>query len=214
MRIQRLEDPGPFTRHGDYKPHLQPVFRHRCAYCQTHEDRNGGLEGMTVDHFWCESRYPRLRLAWDNLYYSCFICNCCHKKDRPTEKELAAGDRFVDACREDPDDHFRLVRCPKTNQLCCIKALSDAGRFTLLTLKLHVRSQLRDYWRELERKELDERELLRAIDVSIEQLDIVVKERGSSTKVEIARRSLAAQRQTSLERLADALSRRPFPAEL
>src|SRR5262249_12983632 len=119
MRILRPDDPAPGSKYRQYKTHLQPVFRFRCAYCQTYETRCGGFEGMTIDHFRPRDRYKHLLHTWSNLYYSCTVCNCRYKKNHPTKVEEAAGERFVDACEEDPDDHFPLVRCPKTNQLCC-----------------------------------------------------------------------------------------------
>jgi uncharacterized protein (TIGR02646 family) len=214
MKIQRPDDPAPGSKYAQYKPHLQPLFRYRCAYCQTHEKWRGGLEGMTVDHFRPRDRYQHLLHEWSNLYYSCTACNCYYKKDHPTEAEEASGDRFVDPCQDDPDDHFRLVRCPKTNHLCCIRALSDAGRFTLKILKLHVRSQLRDYWRELEMEERKEREILYSIETAIRNWDIVTERNGASPEAASVLSALLNQRKAALERLEDILSRQPFPPEL
>src|SRR5580698_6290867 len=109
MRIERGTDPGPYTKARDYVIHLRQLFRHRCAYCLTPDDRLGGEEGMKVDHFHPESRRPELRLAWANLYYCCDVCNN-RKSNYPTDIETARGERFVDPCAEDPDEHFRMVR--------------------------------------------------------------------------------------------------------
>ena len=108
MRIERGPSPGPLPDHTAYKPHLRPLFRFRWRYCLTPDDRLGGEEGMTVDHFKPQRRYPELRLSWSNLYYACSICNSHYKKDYPTLGEEAEGKRFVDPCEEDPDEHFRL----------------------------------------------------------------------------------------------------------
>ena len=210
----RPDDPAPGSTYPQYKPHLQPLFRYRCAHCQTHEKWRGGFEGMTVDHFLPRDRYQQLLHEWSNLYYSCTVCNCYYKKNHPTEAEEAAGDRFVDPCQDDPDDHFRLVRCPKTNQLCCIKALSDAGRFTLKILKLHVRPQLRDHPRQLELAERRERENLQSIETSIRDWNIVMEKNGTSPEATSVLSCLSEQRNASLERLDDIVSQRPFPAEL
>jgi hypothetical protein len=169
---------------------------------------------MTVDHFLPRNRYQHLLHEWSNLYYSCNTCNCHYKKDHPTAKEEAAGNRFVDPCREDPDDHFRLVRCPETKQLCCIKALTDAGRFALRILKLHARKHLRDYWRELELVEQRERDNLRSIDFSITELNITINRCKARAEVENVLKRLAAQRAAATDRLDEILSHRPFPAEL
>ncbi len=169
---------------------------------------------MTVDHFLPRDRYQHLLHEWSNLYYSCTACNCYYKKDHPTEAEEAAGDRFVDPCQDDPDDHFRLVRCPKTNQLCCIKALSDAGQFTLKILKLHARPQLRDHWRELELAERKERKNLHSIETSIRKLNIVIEKKGASPETASVLSCLSEQWKAALERLDDIVAQRPFPAEL
>ena len=127
MRIDRGPDPGPLSKHAEYKPHLQGRFRSRCAYCLTHDSRFGGLYCMEVDHFKPVSRYPEVRLAWSNLYYSCRPCNSFYKKDHPTPVEESQGFRFVDPCSEDPDEHFRMVRDPSTRSLCRVKATHPSG---------------------------------------------------------------------------------------
>src|SRR5438552_1175675 len=102
MKIQRPDDPAPGSKYQQYRQHLQSLFRHRCAYCQTHEKWCGGLDGMTIDHFLPIDRHEHLLHAWVNLYYSCVVCNCHYKKNHPTEMEEKAGNRFIDPCEEDP----------------------------------------------------------------------------------------------------------------
>lgn len=152
MRIERGADPGPFSHPRDYVTHLRSLFRRRCAYCITPDDRLGGEEGMRVDHFRPESRFPELRLAWSNLYYSCDVCNN-RKGDHPREDEEAEGLRFVDPCAEDPDDHFRMTRDPHTGDFCRITHRSDAAKYTIRRLPFNRRPFLRDYWRELDAAE-------------------------------------------------------------
>jgi uncharacterized protein (TIGR02646 family) len=211
MRIERGPDPGPFSRHSEYKPYLQPLFRRRCAYCLTPDDRNGGLEGMTVDHFWPTSRYPYLRLAWSNLYYSCVVCNSHYKKDHPTEEEEAQGHRFVDPCQEDPDDHFRMSRDPRTGTLSRVRALTDPAVFTLRILRLNSRKALSDFWRELDL--LERRTLSRIGEIHgfLEQLQQHIKTRGTSNDLGGVRDDYASQFQKLSDELAHIRSMRPFP---
>jgi hypothetical protein len=213
MRIQRPEDPAPGSKYPQYRPHLPALFRFRCTYCQTPEERCGGFEGMTIDHFKPQDRYPHLIDTWLNLYYSCTVCNCKYKRNHPTGPEEANGERLVDACEEDPDDHFRLVRCPNTGWLCCIRALSDAARFSLKILKLHMRQPLRDFWLELDRLERDERKLIMSIEQDITDLTAHRDRRGSSPEIERVIESLREKLVVGLERLQSIRSRRPFPAE-
>ena len=112
MRIIRNADPGPFDDYGKYKPHLQPLFRHRCAYCLSHEDHMGRFDAMEVDHFRPTGRpeFAHLKCAWGNLYYCCRRCNQHKSSKWPNAHELEDGIRFVDPCDEDPDEHFRATR--------------------------------------------------------------------------------------------------------
>lgn len=152
MRIRRGDDPGPFSRPRDYVTYLRTLFRHRCAYCLTPDDKLGGEEGMKVDHFLPESKHPTLRLAWANLYYSCDVCNN-RKSDYPTNKEVAQGMGFVDPCAEDPDEHFRLAREPESGDHCRVAYLSELAKYTIFRLKFNRRPFLRDFWRELDAAE-------------------------------------------------------------
>ena len=152
MRIRRGDDPGPFSRPRDYVTYLRALFRHRCAYCLTPDDRLGGEEGMNVDHFLPESRRRDLRLAWANLYYSCDVCNN-RKSDYPTAEEVAQGMRFVDPCAEDPDEHFRLAREPESGDHCRVVYLSEPAKYMIFRLQFNRRPFLRDFWRELDAAE-------------------------------------------------------------
>src|SRR6266545_2362906 len=148
MRIKRGPNPGPFGDPSHYKPHLRTPFQSRCAYCRTPDVRTGGVEGMTVDHFRPESRYSHLRLVWTNLYYACWVCNSHYKRDHPTAAEEAAGERFVDPCRMDPDKHFRMRR-DSSGLRFVVVPLTRPGRFTVRTLGFNERHFLRDWWAEL-----------------------------------------------------------------
>ncbi len=149
MKVRRGRSPGRCSEASHFKPYLRTLFRCRCAYCQTHDSRHGGLQGMTVDHFRPEKRYPHLRLAWTNLYYACGICNSHYKKDRPTAAEERAGRQFVDVCRTDSDEHFLLEWSASE---CRYKAATSTGQglFTLLVLHFNDRPDLRNWWLELD----------------------------------------------------------------
>jgi len=146
MIVQRGEGPGRFPQHRQYVSYLREVFRRRCAYCLTPDDRLGGEEGMKVDHFAPESRFPNLILSWDNLYYCCDVCNN-RKSNFPTEAEAALGQRFIDPCTEDPDNHFCLAR--DKNDDCKVVSLSISAEYEVKRLQFNRRPFLRDFWREL-----------------------------------------------------------------
>jgi len=211
MKIERGPDPGPFAAHGEYKPYLQPIFRSRCAYCLTPDDRTGGIDGMTIDHFWPTSRYPHLRLAWPNLYYSCSVCNSHYKKGHPTADEEARGDRFVDPCREDPDDHFRMVRDREDGAFARVRALTNPARYTLRILRLNSRKSLRDFWRELDHKDKSILARLSEIRELLDQIEKHTYRRGPSGELDAVRDDLVRQLQQQGRELSHIRSRWPFP---
>ena len=197
MRIERGDDPGPFAQPRHYATHLRLLFRRRCAYCLTRDDQLGGEEGMKVDHFLAESRHPDLRLAWANLYYSCDVCNN-RKGNYPTAEETAQGERFVDPCAEDPDEHFRMVRDPQNGDFCRIVHRSDAASYTIRRLHFNHRPFLRDLWRKIDADERTLTERMRTLQALNAQL-------GGS---DLEARSLLNHYQTEL---ASTRERRPFP---
>ncbi len=53
--------------------------------------------------------FKHLTHEYDNLYYSCHVCNNT-KRDRWPDEDLSAkGYRFVDYCRDDFSTHFEEV---------------------------------------------------------------------------------------------------------
>ena len=216
MRIVRGSDPGPVAKYGDYKPHLQPLFRFRCAYCISHEEVMSGYDAMEVDHFRPRSRpeFEHLKKEWTNLYYACHLCNGNGGKSNhwPTTEQHALGLRFIDPCEEDPDDHIRLTLHPKTDELSCLRHLTPVGRYTIEKIRLN-RKQLVDIRRELARKEGDEGAALNRTRQRIEWLANDVKERGSTSNAEAVLRSLQEEKQRILRRMEELRSRRPFLVE-
>jgi uncharacterized protein (TIGR02646 family) len=213
MRIVRGPEPGPFSDHRAYKPHLRPLFRSRCAYCLTPDDRLGGEEGMTVDHFKPQRRYPELRLSWSNLYYACSICNSHYKKNYPTPEEEATGKRFVDPCEEDPDEHFRLVRDRETGDRCRVHALSPAAEYVIFRLKLNRRKSLRDFWRLLQHKELCLLERQNEIRRRLEDCSQLLRRQGPSEALQRLRTDYESRLTASQKELDTVRLLRPFPVE-
>ena len=214
MRIVRGSDPGPVSRYGEYKPHLQPLFRYRCAYCISHEDVMGGYDAMEVDHFRPVGRsdFAHLKKEWTNLYYSCRLCNGSKSAHWPTTEQNAIGFRFIDPCEDDPDDHIRLTRHPKTDELSWLQYLTPAGRYTIDKIGLN-RKQLIDIRRELARLDHEERVALNRTRQQIERLAIDVEEGRSTPNVEKVLRSLKEEQVRILSRIEDLRSRRPFLVE-
>ena len=214
MKIVRGSDPGPFAKYGDYKPYLQPLFRSRCAYCISHEDVMGGYDAMEVDHFrpWRRTEFQHLEKKWANLYYTCRRCNQHKWKHWPTTDQNALGFRFIDPCEEDPDDHIRLTRHPKTDELSWLQHLTPVGEYSIDKIRLN-RKQLVDIRRKLARLDREERVSLSRNRQQIERLANDVEERGAAPNVEKVLRSLKEEQELILIRIEDLRSRRPFPVE-
>lgn len=211
MKIERGPDPGPFTDPAQYKRYLRPLFRCRCAYCLTPDERLGGEEGMTVDHFKPERWYPQLRLEWSNLYYACPICNSHYKKDHPKPEEEAQGKRFVDPCHEDPNDHFRLVPDPETGDRCRVRPLSPAAEYTVFRLKFNSRKSLRDFWTTLQHEVSSlaarEDEVRRRLKDCLQLID----RHGPSEELERLRADYEGQLAETCAELDAARRLQPFP---
>ncbi len=213
MKIERGNDPGPFSKPSAYKPHLRPVFRCRCAYCLTRDERLGGEEAMTVDHFKPESRYPNLRLAWSNLYYACAVCNSHWKKDHPWPDEEAEGKRFVDSCDEDPDEHFRMVRDANTGDFCNVQPRSDAASYTVECLGFNRRKFLRDFWRNIDHDERRLKSRITEIREYCVECDELARKLSSVLQVTPIRARLESMLQELEGSLRHVTAQRPFPLE-
>jgi uncharacterized protein (TIGR02646 family) len=213
MRIERGPEPGPFRDSARYKSHLRPLFRCRCAYCLMPDDRLGGEESMTVDHFKPERWYPRLRVSWSNLYYACSVCNSHYKKDHPTPDEEAEGKRFVDPCLEDPDDHFRLVRDPVTGDLCRVVSVSSApAEYAIFRLKLNRRKFLRDFWRSLHHRELNLLKKQDEIRQRLEDCTQLIQLHGLNDELRRLRTDYQTRLKAAFAELDSVWFLRPFPA--
>lgn len=205
MRIIRSADPGPFSDHKEYKSYLRPLFRHRCAYCLSHEKRMGGFDAMEVDHFRPTGRpkFAQLRLAWANLYYCCRRCNQHKWRKWPNAEDLEHGLRFVDPCEEDPDEHFRLTRDGSGNEDGEVASETPPGRYSIEKIRLN-RQQLIDIRLDIAREERAAREHLNLIDGLISSLGAPAQSAFGIAELE----ELREQASKSLEEIQ---ALRPFP---
>jgi hypothetical protein len=213
LKVQRGKDPGPYTKHSQYKPHLKVCFFERCAYCQVPDEYASGVDGMTVDHFLNQNEFPEHRTTWSNLYYCCTVCNSHYKRDHPTRQELLQGIRFVDPCSEDPDDHFCMTRDLQTGDYCKIKPLSSPAAYMCQLLKFNARKTLRDFWRAIERLEHEEEENLASCLATIKDIKMDIRLRGSSDETKQVLKRTKSASELSRNRLIAIRARRPFPTE-
>ena len=85
--------------YGDWKPQLAQEAQYQCVYCCIHESNFGGFRNFHVEHYRPKSKFPTLENAYNNLFYSCAICNAFKGNDWPVD--MADGD-FSQAGYPDP----------------------------------------------------------------------------------------------------------------
>lgn len=75
-RIDKSKSSRPSKgTYSDWKPELAREGDHRCVYCSIHENRLGGERMFHVEHLKPKSKFKHLTNDYDNLFYSCPICN-------------------------------------------------------------------------------------------------------------------------------------------
>jgi hypothetical protein len=147
--FQRLESPPQQKTYQDYKPYLRKDFRSRCAYCLIHEAHYGGLRNYHVDHFRPQKRFPNLVLTYTNLYYACSLCNIFKGETWPSPKQLKAGFKFGDPCKEDLyEKHFQIDKRDGS-----LRALTNIGQFTKDHLRLDRRQLRKHRQRQIEARQ-------------------------------------------------------------
>jgi len=109
-RIRRKQRPPVLAEYRKYKPYLRIDFQYRCAYCHIPELRYGPPGNYSIDHFRPKSRpeFSHLVSRYANLYYACQDCNRHKGKTWPAPQLRADGFRFLDPCKDDYNEHWRV----------------------------------------------------------------------------------------------------------
>lgn len=177
MIFRRTTGVPQFTDYLDYRdPYLRPDFQYRCAYCLTHERFFLDGEAGEVDHHRplnppaaLGKDFSPLKSAYDNLYWSCSRCNLYKGNLWPTDEEYGRGERFVDPCAEDHDDHW------ETHPDGALTATTPTGQYTIKNIRL-ARPRLNRRRAELyaaQRKVLKIRQELERADLAPEHLRVL-----------------------------------------
>jgi hypothetical protein len=112
MIFTRSVPPRRYRNYRRYRSLLRIDFRHRCAYCLTHEHYLGGEAGCTIDHHRPRSgpyARPDLESEYSNLYWSCRECNDSKSDTWPSIEDDAIRLKFLDPCTPE-GDHDRKRR--------------------------------------------------------------------------------------------------------
>lgn len=99
--------PPSSNNYHDYLDPLRDDFFYLCAYCTLMEVEAAGIS-FEIDHYEPETARPDLKCDYENLMYSCAICNS-RKSDRsPPPTARLKGHRFFRPDQDIHTDHFEL----------------------------------------------------------------------------------------------------------
>jgi hypothetical protein len=194
----RSQNPGPFSDYRRYKPFLRIEFIRQCVYCRMPD----GVKGETafgVDHYRPSSKFPGLRTQYQNLFYSCNVCNWQKGNFWPDSQRYLAGLFIPNPCDHTMADHlaYRGVT---------VEARSRTGQLAIDVLLLNdSKSEVYRRWmlRSIERCLWEAELILR----TLADLSRISEERGPAASEELLHdRSLLEARfagiQEDLERLS------------
>lgn len=117
------------------KKRLALDFNNRCGYCGDSHDFTGGFDTFHVEHFVPKEKFSSHQFLYENLIYSCPICNIA-KSDKwsgTTPLENIVDDTgFIDPCESDYDSHlYRL-------ESGAIYFQTNLGKYMYKELKLYL----------------------------------------------------------------------------
>lgn len=96
---RRRHGPARYADPDSFRPWLRDEFTFRCVYCLRRERWEPGQTGFEIDHLVPITKSPELALDYDNLLYTCDVCNSVKgPRELPDPgKKLLAGDVTVAA---------------------------------------------------------------------------------------------------------------------
>jgi hypothetical protein len=95
------------TAYGHYREFLRFDFWYSCAYCSLSEIEATGV-GFEIDHFEPQKVSPDKIDKYDNLVWSCAVCNRSKSAIWPTDAHQAMGFRYIRPDVDDLDEHYEL----------------------------------------------------------------------------------------------------------
>jgi len=123
------------TQYRAYKASLRADFDTRCGYCDDLDETYGLQQGFHIDHFAPRSIFPELEVDYENLVYSCPLCNIAKSNKWIGSNPDVSHDGqegFIDPCLSEYDDH--LARSPDGK----IIAKTSLGIYLIKNLKLNL----------------------------------------------------------------------------
>jgi hypothetical protein len=82
--LGRKHGPRGYVDYRQYKPWLRDEFGFRCVYCLCRERwEPNGQHAFSVEHFLARALHPEPACDYENLLYTCSICNACRQEQPP-----------------------------------------------------------------------------------------------------------------------------------
>jgi len=104
--------------HDQVKQQLAAMFGKKCAFC---ESVITVVSYRNVEHFRPKNIYPKLAYKWENLLFSCTVCNTGHKKlqfplldegtptldvNNPCKLDDSDSNTLIDPTYDEPSEYF------------------------------------------------------------------------------------------------------------
>jgi len=120
--------------YSSYRDILRFDFWYSCAYCSMTEIEAFGV-GFDIDHYYPQKNHPNLINDYNNLMWSCQICNRYKSDFDPDVNHIAKGNVVLRPDEDDPSQHIQPDKFT-------LKGKTQTGEFNIQLLDLN-RKQLR-----------------------------------------------------------------------
>ena len=137
-RHRRTQTPARFVNYRSYKPVLRVEFVRRCVYCRE-ADGLKGEDNFGVDHYRPRALFPQLATHYDNLFYSCNVCNRRKGWFWPNRAQLRAKQLIPNPCDHVMSTHLKF-------EGVTVVARTVTGRFALDMLDLNEQRAVYFRW--------------------------------------------------------------------
>lgn len=144
--------PVKVTEYRDYKPYLRDESEQKCVYCAINENPIGGYDHFHVEHFRPKSltQFIHLLTEFENLFYSCAICNRFKSNDWPNDP---VADHSIISYPDPKDvDYNSLFNCEENGTL---KGKYTASKYLVEKLNLNRPQLINERREKLMRDKID-----------------------------------------------------------
>jgi uncharacterized protein (TIGR02646 family) len=132
------------SRYSDYREELRRDCWYACSYCSMTEIESQGI-GFEIDHYIPQKKAPSLVNEYDNLFWSCEVCNRRKGDYHPNSLQEQKGYKILRIDNDSMEDHFVLSDLN-------LSGLTETGNFNINWLDLnryalrHIRELRKRLW--------------------------------------------------------------------